>query len=325
MADIGCLNAQIKGDFETWVEDTKGNGTLPGQYLRPGTQPEGWEASNVNQMVFTSVKEVLVTSDAGMASDSCVRMENKFVGVMGIGSAAPAYITLGVPWTYAVFNLPECDGGTLGGIPYTGRPDSIVGYFKRSFGDEKQEDALILAYLWEGTATSTLPINPTGDFTSTERTEVQDQENLVLISGEGANLIAKAEHQIKGELNEWTRIAVPFIYSNDHTPEKLNIIISSANYYYRTAIGEGNTLWADDVELVFKSSGITEVNEGITLYTQLGELYVNSNKPGSLTIYTLQGSTYFQKNIAAGLTSVSLPKGVYIVKINNKAEKVIIK
>jgi hypothetical protein len=326
MAGVGCLNAQIKGDFENWVEDTKGNGALPGQFLRPGTQPEGWEASNVNQKVFTSVRQIMVTSDAGRASDSCARMENKFVGVMGIGRGAPAYITLGVPWTYAVFNLLEGDGGTIGGIPYTGRPDSIVGYFKRSLGNNKPEEkALILAYLWEGTAISSVPVNPTGDFTSTETAEVHDQERLVLTSSNGATLIGKAEYQIDGELGEWKRIAIPFEYYNNSTPEKLNVIISSSNYYDRDAIGEGNILWADDVELVFKSTtGITEINEGVTLYTQPGKLYVSSDKPGNLVIYTLQGSTCFQKNIAAGQTSISLPKGFYIVKINDKARKVVI-
>jgi hypothetical protein len=329
IAGIGCLNAQtqIKGDFETWVEDTKGNGALPGQYLRPGTQPEGWEASNVNQKVLISKEEVLVTPDAGRTGDFSARMENKFIGVMNIGSNAPAYITLGVPWAYAVANLEECYGGTIGGIPYTERPDSIVGYFKRSLGEEKAENALILAYLWEGTAKSTVPVNPEGGFESTETAEVEDQEQYVLASRNGATLIGIAEYKIEVELSDWTRIAIPFVYPNNNTstPEKLNIIISSANYNDRNAIGNGNILWADDVELVFKSSGITEINEGITLYTQPGELYVNSDKPGSLTIYTLQGSTYLQKNIAAGLTSISLPKGIYIVKINNKAEKVIIK
>ncbi len=54
----------IKGDFDApWVKDTKGNGALPGMYLRPGIQPQGWEASNVHQKVLISVQETLVTPD----------------------------------------------------------------------------------------------------------------------------------------------------------------------------------------------------------------------------------------------------------------------
>jgi hypothetical protein len=325
MASIGCLNAQIGGDFESWVVDSKGNGALPGQYLRPGTQPAGWEASNVNQKVLIEVQEVLVTPDAGRVGGTSARMENKFVGVFGIGSNAPAYITLGVPWVYAVADLSVCTGGTVGGVSYTERPDSIVGYFKRSLGGDKAENALILAYLWKGTATSTVPVNPTGDFASVETAEVQDQELSVLNSSDGATLIGKAEYQISGELGDWTRIAIPFEYYNNSTPEKLNVIISSGNYYNREAIGNGNILWADDVELVSKSTGITEISAGVALYTSPGNLYINSDKPGHVTIYTLQGSNYLQKNIASGLTSISLPKGLYIVKINDKARKVMIK
>ncbi|MDR1624716.1 MAG: PCMD domain-containing protein [Tannerellaceae bacterium] len=508
IASIGYLNAQINGDFENWVEDSRGNGALPGQYLRPGTQPAGWEASNVNQKVLIEKKEVLVTPDGGRVGGVSARMENKFVGIMTIGSNAPAYITLGVPWVYAVADLSACTGGTLGGISYTERPDSIVGYFKRSLGGEKAENALILAYVWEGTATSTVPVNPTGGFSSTETVEVHDQVFSVLNSCDGATLIGKAEYQISGELGDWTRIAVPFEYYGSRRPEKLNVIISSANYYDRGAIGKENILWADDVELVFKSTikqtelsmpnlpydcfygsettfiptsndtnteiqisvedpaivtiengimkflsvgstrvtvsqagnnlftgaestitvtvkpaplnvslchmttepdtepvytfiyegltdvdwnivqskpeevfgtlplaqaytdkgekvtfpaeaglytikwlqkpvaynytvrvdetgrtltvterpttGITEIGEGITIYTHSGKLYVNSDRPVHIAIYTLQGSNYLQKNIAAGPTSVSLPKGLYIVKINNKARKVVI-
>jgi hypothetical protein len=508
IAGIGHLNAQINGDFESWVVDTRGNGALPGQYLRPGTQPDGWEASNVNQKVFIEKKETLVTPDGGRMGGSSARMENKFVGVMSIGSNAPAYITLGVPWVYAVVDLSACAGGTLGGISYTERPDSIAGYFKRSLGGEKAENALILAYLWEGTATSTVPVNPTGGISSTETAEVQDQDISVLNSRDGATLIGKAEYQISGEPGDWTRIAIPFEYYSSRRPEKLNVIISSANYYDRGAIGNGNILWADDVELVFKSTikqtelsipglpyecfygsetafipasndtnteiqisvedpaivtiengimkfrnagrtrvtvsqagnnlftgaestitvtvkpapltvglchattesdtdpvyafiyegltdadgdivwsrpeqvfgtlplaqaytdkgekvtfpaeagtytikwlqkpvaynyavrvdetertltvtersttGITEISEGVTVYTHPGKLCINSDKPANAAIYTLQGSACFQKNIAAGQTSVSLPKGLYIVKINNSVRKVVI-
>lgn len=260
VVSIGYLNAQINGDFERWVEDSQGNGSLPGQYLRPGTQPSGWEASNVHQKVYipTPVKEVLVTPDAGRDGGTSVRMENKFVGttVFGqkVGSNAPAYITLGVPWAFAVMAIDKCDGGTVGGTSYSERPDSIVGYFKRSLGEDLSEDALILAYLWRGTSTSSVPVNPEGKLASTETAEVYDQERCVLSSSDGASLIGKAEYRISGNLEEWTRIAIPFEYYSSSTPEKLNVIISSANYYNRGAIGDGNVLWADDVELVYKTT-----------------------------------------------------------------------
>ena len=91
----GCINVQaqqIKGDFDVeWITDTIGNGALPGQFLRPGTQPVGWEASNVNQKVLMEKKEIVVTPDADWTKETgySVKMENKYIGVSSIGSNTP--------------------------------------------------------------------------------------------------------------------------------------------------------------------------------------------------------------------------------------------
>ena len=94
-------------------------------YNGVGKQPAFWKASNVSQM---GVKKELVTRN----SDGSVQLTNQFVGLFGIGSNAPAYISLGTPWVYAnISDISKSDGGTTGGIEFTHRPDSIVGVFKR--------------------------------------------------------------------------------------------------------------------------------------------------------------------------------------------------
>lgn len=257
----GCINVQaqqIKGDFDAeWVTDTKGNGSLPGQFLRPGTQPVGWEASNVNQKVIMQKTEIVVTPDADRTKETghSVKMENKFVGVGSIGSNTPAYITLGVPWVYAVMDLDACDGGTVGGIDFSFRPDSIVGHYKRTV--TAAENALILTYFWKGNCTSTVKTNPNGSYSSSSTAEVQNKDLCILgkeipTSGD-AQLIAKGEYNITEAINDWTRISVPIDYYLDEVPEKMNIIISSANYWDRKAIQAGNILYADDIEFIYNS------------------------------------------------------------------------
>ena len=200
----GCINVQaqqIKGDFDAeWVTDTKGNGSLPGQFLRPGTQPVGWEASNVNQKVLMEKKEIVVTPDADRTKETgySVKMENKYVGVSSMGSNTPAYITLGVPWVYAVMDLDACDGGTIGGIDFSFRPDSIVGHYKRTV--TAAENALILTYFWKGNCTSTVKTNTKGSLSSSSTAEVQNKDLCILgkeipTSGD-AQLIAKGEYNI---------------------------------------------------------------------------------------------------------------------------------
>ncbi|WP_288641004.1 hypothetical protein [uncultured Coprobacter sp.] len=261
----GCINVQaqqIKGDFDAeWIEDTKGNGALPGQFLRPGTQPVGWEASNVNQKVLMEKKEIVVTPDADRTKETgySVKMENKFVGIKfgttKIGSNTPAYITLGTPWVFAITDVKNCDGGTLGGIDFSFRPDSIVGHYKRTVATA--ENALILTYFWKGNCTSTVRTNPNGSASSETTTEVQNKDLCILgketpTSGD-AQLIAKGEYNITEAINDWTRISVPIDYYLDEVPEKMNIIISSANYWDRQAIQEGNILYADDIEFIYNS------------------------------------------------------------------------
>lgn len=258
-------NAQnIKGDFDSpWVKDTKGNGALPGMYLRPGVQPQGWEASNVHQKVLLAVEDILVTQDAdrlGKTDGYSVKMENKSVGVaaLGITSPAPGYITLGTPWVYAIMDLSACDGGTVGGVEFVSRPDSLVGFYKRTLAEGTEpENALILAYFWKGTSISNVPVNPKGGLTSDETQEVQDQDLCILgkkEAGGNAQLIGKAEYIISKELKDWSRISIPVEYNgNTAAPEKANIIISACNYWNRSEIVPGNSLWADDVKFIYNT------------------------------------------------------------------------
>ena len=148
---------QINGSFDgEWLADTIGNASIPGTLLRPGTQPGGWQASNVNQKVLMTKKAVLVTPDADRTKVDegySVKMVNTYVGVGQIGSNAPAYITLGAPWVYAVMNLDQCDGGTLGGMAFAHRPDAITGWYKAE-GLTDNDPAKVIAYAWNGTYTS---------------------------------------------------------------------------------------------------------------------------------------------------------------------------
>ena len=54
----------------------------------------------------------------------------------------------------------------------------------------------------------------------------------------------------------WTRVLVPIYYLTDKTPKKCNLILSASNYpNFRANDGlyEGNSLYVDDVELIYSS------------------------------------------------------------------------
>ena len=254
------MNAQqIGGDFDNFETG----------YNTVGVQPVGWKGSNVNQTVKVEIlpgfgfdqsatKELIFQEEGRNAQ--CVKLVNTFVGVSKIGSNAPAYISLGTPWVYATSKVSEADGGTCGGKNFNFRPDALKGYLKRSLGSEKPtEQGQILVYSWKGKTELSRLVSVVGNGTPQTQTLVDREKDVLGIDNSATkspdfSLISKASYMIPAHsLNDWTEVLVPIEYFNDEIPEKINVIISSADYFNRGNIGNGNTLWADDFEFVYYS------------------------------------------------------------------------
>ncbi len=251
------------GDFQQWKttcgksDQTSFNGAFPyspvGLKNRPGVEPEDWNGSNVNQTVIANKKEPgLVTK----GSENFVRLQNKFVGVNSYGSNAPAFINFATPWVYAVTNINECDGGVYGSKAFTYKPDAIKGVFKRTQG-EVPENAHIIAYFWTGTFKS--PIAQTGS-NGKKSTRIQDDVDRAVmgrpdagtITGDG-KLIASCDYAFATTKNhDWEEIVVPIDYKQTNVaPTKMNVIISSADYWTRKNIQVNSILEVDDVQFVY--------------------------------------------------------------------------
>mgnify|MGYP001775329377 FL=1 len=252
-AGIMTANAQqIEGEFDSFETG----------YNSVGVQPIGWKGSNVKQKVGLSVSKQMIFEDTGHSNKS-VKMVNNWVGVFGIGSNAPAYITLGNPWVYATMTINEADGGTYGGLKFNYRPDALKGFIKRQLGSEKNEIAQVLVYSWKGT-TSIKKTVSSSDGKNTE-TELIDRERDILSNQLGTNegdiksedfeLISYGEYQVSKDENitDWTEITIPIEYFSNNIPEKLNVIISSSDYFNRGNIGKDNTLWADNFKFIYYS------------------------------------------------------------------------
>lgn len=251
------------GDFQQWKttcgksDQTSFNGAFPyspvGLKNRPGIEPEDWNGSNVNQTVLMNKKEPgLVTK----GSENFVRLQNKFVGVGTFGSNAPAFINFATPWVYAVKEIDTCDGGVYGNKAFTYKPDAIKGVFKRTQG-EVPENAHIIAYFWTGTFKS--PIAQTGS-NGKKSTRIQDDVDRAVmgrpdagtITGDG-KLIASCDYAFTTtKNNDWEEIVVPIDYKlTDVAPTKMNVIISSADYWTRKNIQVNSILEVDDVQFVY--------------------------------------------------------------------------
>lgn len=264
----GPLTAQqINGTFDdAWETCTPYQGA--GSYYTNGVgkQPVGWKASNIFQVSsFTLVKPTTVSE-----GNTAVVISNQFTGLLGMGQNAPGYLSIGTPWNAArvvsvfpSYQATETDGGSFGGTVLAFRPDSLKFSFKRSHGTEKpNEVATVAAMLWKGTFTSEVGVGIKMDNTSPAKETMTDRDRDVMgiitdgvTKSEGAECVALINHKIEGNYDKWTTLSLPFIYKSDATPEKINVVFSSSDYFNddRDAIGAGNSLTIDDVVLVYNS------------------------------------------------------------------------
>lgn len=246
------------GDFQQWKttcgksDQTSPNvGSAPaGLATRPGIEPQDWNGSNV----FQKVANVKAKSDAlvtrqGNAENFYVRLVCTKVGAFGIEAEAPAFINFGTPWVYAVFNKNDCDGGVYGGMPFSYKPDAIKGRYKRTPA-AKAEKARIIAYLWSGTFKSSIPSG-----TSTRMQDDVDRAIMDRVSGVTGDgkLVASCDYGFETtKNNDWEEIIVPIDYKlTDVVPTKMNVIISSDDYWNRGNMVENSKLEVDDVQFVY--------------------------------------------------------------------------
>ena len=264
-----------------------GGKTALGMRQRPGDEPADWEGSSVNQKVFQEKKETLIEASSYNGGNA-VKMTNKDVKVMGIGATAPGFISFATPWVYAISTVSSCDGGVYGGRELTGRPDAIRGMFNRSGGTG--ELAHIIVYTWTGTYKQNITSSASNDTKDdTDRAIMNDNADNVIQRGKR---IASCDYTF-ASTNGWEEIIVPLNYNYDEAPQKMNVILSSGDYWTRANIKNKSVLEADDVQFVYyselaslKFNNVNYFSDGKTSYTipvayDESKLEITSNGKGA--------------------------------------------
>lgn len=265
---------QINGTFDdAWETCT------PYKYTEAvGTEPQGWNLANIGYKILLTVTKEMGMPTTGV-SGSAVTVVNGYVGMGSIGQVAPGYITLGTPWNAAKASLAESspitekDGGAFGGIDFAYRPDAIRFSYKRSHGkagspeaeveegaENLSETASVVALLWKGEYSSSVGVGVKLMASPSKETMINREKDVMGMITDGvtksddAECIATINYAIEGDQAEWKTLTIPFNYTSDATPEKINVIFSSADYFGdREAIGAGNSLTIDNVELIYNS------------------------------------------------------------------------
>ena len=255
---------QINGDFDTeWVACYPYQKASSSNNNQVGTQPQGWKVSNVYYMGSYKVADEIANEDG-----KAVQLKNIFMGAGSLGQNAPGYLTLGTPWcaAKALPSITEKDGGTFGGASFSYLPDAVSFQYKRTRVENSEEAASVVAYLWKGSYTSSVGVgielfsSPKKETMTDRDRDILSEVNSSLASGlevnksDGAACIAYINTSITDEQTDWQTMTLPFTYVSNETPEKLNLIFSSADYFGdRDNIVENNTLSVDNVKLLYYS------------------------------------------------------------------------
>ena len=246
-----------------------------GAQFKNVAQPKHWHFSNVDQMGNQFNFAHQTTGRSGKA----LKIQDQFVGLLGIGATSPGYVSLGTPWAYvsSVTSIEDATAGTYGGISWTYRPDSMVVWIKRYYdsgadnaaGDHTgQENFNLLYYAWSGTSQGESYKAKNLSCTNLSTAAPQycvDEESDIRLALDGnecgapkvqAKQIAEGWFYQKKAYGNWTRISIPIYYLNDDKPTKCNVILSAGNYpNFRANSGQyaGSSLDVDDIELIYSS------------------------------------------------------------------------
>lgn len=240
--------------FDNW-KTACGSTTLPkGGYgvneQRPGVEPTDWNGSSVTSILSKNYNTVAKGADGDY-----VILQNMEINALGIKSPAPGYITFGNPWVYGATPVKNADGGTYSGKdPFIWKPEALKLRVKRT--DSTSEDSYVIAYLWNGTFKSNIGKNgsPTTACDNVDRA-ILSRANAGTITGDG-KLVASLEKTITKDIKEWTELTIEFDKYNELAgdPTMMNVIICAGNYWDRTALVAGTTLWVDDVDFVYPTT-----------------------------------------------------------------------
>lgn len=250
MADTIHAQQLPNASFEDWS----------GAQFDGNIQPASWNVSNVTQFGF---KFNFAYREAGHTGSYCLRVQDREIGAAGITEVSPGYFSLGQPWVYieSLTKVSYATAGTEGGMSFTYRPDSMSVWIKRTGNNTDKEDFYLLYYAWSGTAKSSKYKGKNGSCTSVSKTNEESDIRIALDGNEcgtdqKANQIAEGMWRERKTYGEWTNIKVPIYYFNSDAPTMMNIIFSASNYpNYRANSGlyDGNSLWVDDVSLIYSS------------------------------------------------------------------------
>ena len=251
----------INAGFEDW--DTPSSGMED--------KPTGWNTVNTALGLL-----------AGTIGQTCYKSVNS-----RSGSYCIKLVTISPP----VFplNNPDINGiaatgdiqtsspyGVTGGVSFTGRPDSLVGYYIYSqSGSDRGTVEMVLKNGTEDTIAHARFVTPSSS------------------------------------VSQYTRFSVPFDYMSSSTPSKVVNLISSSDGFNAVV---GSQIFVDDLEAIYNSVNIEEIGlSSLEVYHSSNRLFLNNpnqQEIGDILIYNCMGQ-YVANFSNTDLSTSNLTSGFY--------------
>ncbi len=295
-------------DFELW--DNAGTST---------EEPTSWNSNKTGTGLASSGPQTCYKETSGPHGGSaCVRVETKYY----IIAVVNGNVTSGVV-NAPNSNKPEGYLSATGAnkIAFTGRPDSLVGYYKytqaTSGTGASAEVGKVLAILHSS------------DYYDPATPVASNHTDL------SANKIGDALFLTPAANNStWKRFSVPFNYVNSTVPAFIMVNITSSNNQTTVApglTGTGSKLWVDDIQAIYNSTTSVKENDftkNVKVYYNQKMIYVDfinkDNDQSTLEIYNatgqIVGSYSISNNTVNSFDVSTLSTGVYMYKISGKSQ-----
>ena len=275
-------------------------------------EPTSWYSNKSGSLIASIGPQTCFKDSLDQHSGSyCVKMITENY----LGTAVNGVVTTGV------VNAPSTSkaSGYIGTVnystssddsrmPFTGRPDSLVGWYKYTPGGTG-EMGKIRCILH--TADYYDPETPTTDHPDPTANKIADDTFFTPTT----------------TVATWTRFSVPFTYVSSATPTYIMInATASAN---QTTTVSGSTMWLDDLDVIYNTATAvsnTVMNEDdATVYAYEKTLCVNfaggNAAPSVITVLDITGKQVFSGAVTNNKFSTynlsNLNTGIYIYQLSN--------
>lgn len=307
-----CQTQITNSDFELW--DNTATST---------EEPSSWNSNKTGTGLASSGPQTCYKDGTAHGGASCVRVETKYY----IIAVVNGNVTTGIveaPNSNKAEGFLTASGSNK--IAFTGRPDSLVGWYKytqaTSGAAATAEQAKVVAHLHSG------------DFYDPLVPVASNHIDLSANKIGTALFVSPASNQAT-----WKRFTVPFSYVNSTTPASIMVNITSSNNQLTAAPGLGGTgskLWVDDIQCIYNpvipppptSIQENEFAKNVKVYFFENIIYVDflnkSNEHSTIEIYNATGQVVSKQNLENNTINTvnvsSFTKGIYMYKVSGKSE-----